>query len=58
MTCFVAIFFRTLSYFVAGHYWAFLTLQGVAGTAFPTIFSMPALLVAEVCGGGKDFFLL
>ncbi|OXA51668.1 organic cation transporter protein [Folsomia candida] len=49
-TCLVNILFRTLSYFVPHHFWAFLTLQGLAGTAFPSIFSMPALIVAEICG--------
>jgi hypothetical protein len=53
MTCAVNIVFRTLSLFVPQHFWAFLTLQGIAGLAFPAIFSMPALIVAEVCGAGK-----
>jgi hypothetical protein len=53
ISCFFNIFFKTASLFLPRHTYPFLALQFLGGTAFPALFSMPALIAAEVCSAGR-----
>ncbi|CAL8092584.1 unnamed protein product [Orchesella dallaii] len=50
MACFVNVLFKTVSLFLAHRYMVYKTLQFLGGFAFPALFSMPALISAEVSG--------